>query len=99
MRGTMTRQSAKIAFSQRKNLRVLNLLVSLVLLAQAGCYSFGAYSMPHDIAQYNQQYVDAENRMLLYNIGLLRYEQPPQFMMLSSISQSRAFTTGGSFQW
>jgi hypothetical protein len=37
--------------------------------------------------------------MLLYNIGRLNRKLPPHFMMLSSVSQSRTFSAGTSFQW
>jgi hypothetical protein len=79
--------------------RVLKLLMSLVLLTQTGCYSFGAPYMSHDIDAYNRRYLAAEQSMLLYNMGLLRDDQPPHFMMLSSVNQSRTFSAGGGFQW
>ncbi len=77
--------------------RVLKLLMSLVLLTQAGC--FGPWSMKQDIDLYNRNIVDAETDMFVYNIGRLYDHQPPHFMMLSSVSQTRSFSAGGGFQW
>ncbi len=72
-------------------------LVSLVLVTQAGC--FGARSMSYDIDDYNRAYLNSEKLMLLYNVGLLRDDQPPHFMMLSSIAQTRMFSATASFAW
>ena len=47
----------------------------------------------------NKQVVSSEQEMLLYNIGRLNRKQPPHFMMLSSVSQSRTFSAGTSFEW
>ena len=37
--------------------------------------------------------------MLVYNIGRLSEGQPPHFMMLASVSQSRTFSGTSGFQW
>jgi hypothetical protein len=55
--------------------------------------------MRHDIEAYNRATVDSETDMLLYNIGRLHENQPPHFMMLSSVSQSRSFSATAGFQW
>jgi hypothetical protein len=76
-----------------------HLLISatLALLAFSGC--FGAPAMHYDIQEYNKATVASEKEMLLYNVGALHFKQPPHFMMLSSVSQSRMFSASGSFQW
>ncbi|MGB8682446.1 MAG: hypothetical protein WCD12_06135 [Candidatus Binatus sp.] len=73
-------------------------ILSLGLVGLTSC-SLGAPYMRVDIKAYNQDIVAAETDMLLYNIGLLHDHQPPHFMMLSSVSQSRSFSGGGGFQW
>jgi hypothetical protein len=55
--------------------------------------------MRWDIDAYNREYLEAEKRMLLFNIALLRHDQPPHFMMLSAVAQTRSFSAGASFQW
>lgn len=77
--------------------RILKAFTSLVLFTQTGC--FGARYMKYDIDDYNRKYLAAEQSMLLYNIGLLRNDQPPHFMMLTSVNQTRTFSAGASFQW
>jgi hypothetical protein len=77
--------------------RKLRAPVVLVLMALAGC--FGPPTMHYDIQEYNKQVVSSEQQMLLYNIGRLNRNQPPHFMMLSSVSQTRMFSAGLSFQW
>jgi hypothetical protein len=77
--------------------RRLRAPVVLVLMALAGC--FGPPTMHYDIQEYNKQVVSSEQEMLLYNIGRLNRDLPPHFMMLSSVSQTRMFSAGLSFQW
>lgn len=77
--------------------RGLKGLLSLALVALTGC--FGAEAMHYDVQEYNKQVVSSEKEMLLYNIGALHYGQPPHFMMLSSVSQSRTFTGSSGFNW
>lgn len=55
--------------------------------------------MHYDIQEYNKEALSSEKQMLLFNIGELHYKQPPHFMMLSSIAQTRSFSAGASFQW
>ena len=55
--------------------------------------------MHYDIQDYNKAAVSSEKEMLLFNIGALYYRQPPHFMMLSTISQSRTFSAMAGFQW
>lgn len=69
----------------------------LVLVALIGC--FGAPAMHYDIQDYNKAAVSSEKEMLLFNIGALYYRQPPHFMMLLTISQSRTFSAMAGFQW
>lgn len=75
----------------------LKALAGLALVALAGC--FGPPTMHYDVQEYNKQVVSSEKEMLLFNIGELYYKQPPHFMMVSSISQSRTFTASAGFQW
>ncbi len=75
----------------------LKVLIGVVLVALAGC--FGPPTMHYDVQEYNKQVVSSEKEMLLYNIGELYYKQPPHFMMVSSISQSRTFSASAGFQW
>jgi hypothetical protein len=77
--------------------RRLKALIGLVLMALAGC--FGPPTMHYDIQEYNKQVVSSEKQMLLYNIGALHIRQPPHFMMVSSVSQTRMFSASTSFQW
>jgi hypothetical protein len=77
--------------------RRLKAAIVLALMALAGC--FGPPTMHYDIQEYNKQVVSSEQEMLLYNIGRLHYDQPPHFMMVSSVSQTRMFSAGLSFQW
>src|SRR5208283_2045098 len=92
----MPDQSRKIV-RQAAGWRGLKGLLSLALVALTGC--FGPPTMHYDIQEYNKQVVSSEQEMLLYNIGRLNRKQPPHFMMLSSVSQSRTFSAGTSFQW
>jgi hypothetical protein len=55
--------------------------------------------MKYDIEAYNRASVASETAMLLYNIGELSKHQPPHFMMLASVSQSRSFSGNAGFQW
>jgi hypothetical protein len=55
--------------------------------------------MRWDIDAYNREYLDAEKHMLLFNVALLRHDQPPHFMMLSAVAQTRSFSAGAQFQW
>jgi hypothetical protein len=80
-------------FTQAK----LRALIGLVLLALTGC--FGAEAMHYDIQEYNKQVVSSEKEMLLYNIAALHKGQPPHFMMLATISQSRTFMGSAGFNW
>src|SRR5580658_660378 len=77
--------------------RRLKASIGLVLVALAGC--FGPPTMHYDIQEYNKQVVSSEKQMLLYNIGALHIRQPPHFMMVSSVSQTRMFSASTSFQW
>ena len=77
--------------------RRLKASIGLVLAALAGC--FGPPTMHYDVQEYNKQVVSSEQQMLLYNIGRLNQNQPPHFMMVSSVSQTRTFSGGTSFQW
>jgi len=55
--------------------------------------------MHYDIEAYNRAYVDSEVDMLLFNIGRLSHDQPPHFMMLSEVDQTRAFSASAAFSW
>jgi hypothetical protein len=77
--------------------RKLRALIGLTLFALTGC--FGAEAMHYDIQEYNKQALSSEKQMLLYNIGALHEDQPPHFMMLSSVSQSRTFSGTAGFKW
>jgi hypothetical protein len=71
--------------------------LSLTLLSLVGC--FGPPTMHYDIQEYNKQIVSSEQQMLLYNIWVLNHDQPPHFMMLANISQTRSFSAASAFQW
>lgn len=75
----------------------LEALLFLATIALAGC--FGPPAMHYDIQEYNKQVVSSEKEMLLYNIAALHYDQPPHFMMLSNIAQTRSFSASAAFQW
>ena len=75
----------------------LKALLGFLVVALAGC--FGPPTMHYDVQEYNKQVVSSEKEMLLFNIGELYYKQPPHFMMVSSISQSRTFSASAGFQW
>lgn len=92
----MPDQTTKI-IRQPAGWRWLEGLLSLTLVALTGC--FGPPTMHYDIQQYNKQALSSEEEMLLFNIGELHYGQPPHFMMLSSVSQSRTFSAGAGFSW
>ena len=77
--------------------RRLKAIVGLALVALTGC--FGAEAMHYDIQEYNKQVVSSEKEMLLYNIAALHDKQPPHFMMLATVSQSRTFTGTAGFTW
>jgi hypothetical protein len=77
--------------------RRLKALFYLILGALTGC--FGPPTMHYDIQKYNKEVLSSEEEMLLYNIGELHYGQPPHFMMLSSIAQTRMFSASAGFQW
>jgi len=55
--------------------------------------------MQNDIRSYNQAIINSETAMLLDNIGRLSEHQPPHFMMLASVSQTRTFSAASGFQW
>jgi hypothetical protein len=55
--------------------------------------------MQHDIGWYNQATLNAETQMLLYNLGQLSEQQPPHFMMLATVSQTRTFSSTAGLQW
>jgi hypothetical protein len=77
--------------------RGLKLFIYLILGALSGC--FGPPTMHYDIQEYNKQVVSSEQQMLLYNVGRLYSQQPPHFMMLASVSQSRMFSASAGFEW
>ena len=77
--------------------RRLKVFVVAVVITLTGC--FGPRYMRSDIQDYNKAAVASEEEMLLYNIGRLREEQPPHFMMLSTVAQTRSFSASLSFQW
>src|SRR5208282_2289463 len=82
---------------QSARLRWLKALIGLVFVGLTGC--LGPGFMYHDLQAYNKDVVSSEQEMLLFNIGRLNRNLPPHFMMLSSVSQSRTFSAGLSFQW
>jgi hypothetical protein len=84
-----TRSSCKWPFSRT--------ISRLLVLALTGC--FGPPTMHYDIQEYNKQILSSEEQMLLYNIAMLHENQPPHFMMLSNISQTRSFSAAAAFQW
>jgi hypothetical protein len=88
---------ARIVVRQLNGWRWLKALVLVVVIALTGC--FGPYYMHDDIQKYNKAVVDSEEQMLLFNIGRLHDEQPPHFMMVSTVAQTRTFSAGLSFQW
>lgn len=74
--------------------------LTLALLTTAeGCFSVGAQYAKVDLDSYNRQSLQAEQQMLLFNIGLLRYNESPHFMMLSTVQQTRSVQASASFQW
>jgi hypothetical protein len=81
----------------RKSWRGTKALIYLALVALTGC--FGPPAMHYDIQQYNKAVLSSEEEMLLYNIGELHYKQPPHFMMLSEVDQTRTFTANAAFSW
>jgi hypothetical protein len=85
------------AFAHERSVWAATTSLAVVLFALSGC--FGPHYMKDDIEAYNRAAVASEQEMLLYNIGRLHYDQPPHFMMLSSVSQTRTFSAGGGFQW
>jgi len=68
------------------------LIVFIALVSLSACFGFGPRGMKYDIQKYNQATLDSETNMLLYNVGLLSQYQPPHFMMLASVSQTRTFS-------
>jgi hypothetical protein len=72
-------------------------LLLFALLGFTGC--FGPIAMKHDIQSYNEDILKSETQMLLYNVGLLSQHQPPHFMMLANVSQSRTFSATSGFSW
>jgi hypothetical protein len=94
--GPMTNHTTRIT-RQATGWRALKALIGVALVLLAGC--LGPPTMHYDIQEYNKQALSAEEEMLLFNIGELHYTQPPHFMMLASISQSRTFSAGAGFQW
>jgi hypothetical protein len=92
----MSDQARKVV-RQLTGWRALKVLIYLTLGMVTGC--FGPPTMHYDIQEYNKEALDAEEQMLLFNIGELHYQQPPHFMMLSSIAQSRTFSASAGFQW
>ena len=88
---------ARIVVRQLNGWRWLKASILVTLIALTGC--FGARAMHYDIQSYNKSAVASEQEMLLYNIGRLHREQPPHFMMLSSIAQTRIFSATAAFQW
>ena len=78
--------------------RALKALISFALVALTGC--FGASAMRYDIQSYdNKAVVSSEQEMLLFNVGRLYSDQPPHFMMLSTVAQTRSFSAALSVQW
>jgi hypothetical protein len=77
--------------------RGLKGLLSLALVALTGC--FGPTFMANDMDAYNRHYIDSETEMLLFNIGQLSHNQPPHFMMMPEVDQTRSFSGSGGFQW
>ncbi|MGH7925366.1 MAG: hypothetical protein ACREQH_12335, partial [Candidatus Binatus sp.] len=77
--------------------RRLTALIGFALVALTGC--FGAEAMRYDIQEYNKQIVYSEQKMLLFNIGRLKNQLPPHFMMLATVSQSRTFSGSSGFSW
>lgn len=88
---------ARTLVRQRIGWLGLKVLLAPVLLALTGCLAPAL--MHHDIQAYNKEAVSSEQEMLLFNIGRLHSEQPPHFMMLSSVAQTRSVSAGLSFQW
>jgi hypothetical protein len=87
-------------FEARFSLPLLTVRVSMALAAITGFVGcFGAPAMNYDIDEYNKAAVTSEKEMLLFNIGALHDKQPPHFMMLTTVSQTRMFTGSASFQW
>jgi hypothetical protein len=73
------------------------LLLCFALVGLTGC--FGPRFMSNDIRSYNQETLNSETEMLLDNIGRLSEHQPPHFMMLATVSQTRTFSATAGFQW
>jgi hypothetical protein len=88
---------AMTSCTQLKGRTLVKALLSMIPLMLAGC--FGPPTMHYDVQEYNKEVVSSEKEMLLYNIAELREDQPPHFMMLSNIAQTRSFSTGAAFQW
>jgi hypothetical protein len=89
--------SAQLTSGRVTNYRKTKALLYALSVILSGC--FGAPAMQYDIQDYNRAAVASEKKMLLFNIGALHYKQPPHFMMLSTVSQSRTFSGNAGFTW
>jgi hypothetical protein len=89
--------SAQLTSRRATNYRKTKALLYVFFVISSGC--FGAPAMQYDIQDYNRAIVTSEKKMLLFNIGALHYGQPPHFMMLSTVSQSRTFSSSAGFTW
>jgi hypothetical protein len=89
--------SAQLTSRRVTNYRNTRALLYALPFILSGC--FGAPAMQYDIQDYNRSIVASEKKMLLFNIGALHYGQPPHFMMLSTVSQSRTFSGSAGFAW
>jgi hypothetical protein len=62
-----------------------------------GCLGLGPISMRYDMQQYNKDVLLSEQRMLLYNVGLLNQGLPPHFMTVATIAQTLTYSAAGAF--
>lgn len=77
----------------------LRLLTFLPLLPLVGC--FGPPALHRSVLEYDKYYEMSEAELLLLNIARLRADEPPHFMMLSTINNTVTFvgTLSATFIW
>lgn len=75
---------------------VLRALVALLAANLSEC--FGPFALHHSLPQYDRNYLDTEETLLLLNIARVAYGEPPHFMVLSSISENVEFTSIATLQ-
>jgi len=91
--------NASIKHSARAGSTSIIVLTALLLTPLSGC--FGPRALYRSMIQYDKYYQQSEVDLLLLNIARLRQNEPPHFMMLSSINNSVTFgaTLSSQFGW